>query len=648
MKRKINENLETSLKIDVVNLSNDFPELSVDKLAKELSDNLNVNIRKVEEEGTVFMIIDNVDMDTAIEEISDIIYTTDSSYDDIEEIKDILTNSIIDMEENETIIESINDFPEYDDIEDDWEDDDDWEDEDDPDWNHEREIMKADDLRDWERDSLLMSEDEEFDDDDALNDDCIGDECDEDIDECGQFDECDEIDDNEFECYESKRYRYRGNGIYEKKKECCPPRKHQAKKMVNLSESIKSSKLSIRDIVRSAKKTSKPLTEAVINRAIKKAKNEKIKAIKESLGTEKYNMIVKAMKSGKRYLYENKKINGKLISEYSNKELYDILKTVQEQINTLNKKLNSLNESSSLKEEISINEKLEIKQRLINILDEELTYRLTLKKLLKEENNLLEPLSVDPTKDDETAEESTEEKTAEDSTDDETEDSAAEESTEEETAEDSAEEDEEVELSRVVITVANQEAADELKASMVDAGIPEDAIEFESEEDESEEGESEEEGKSEEGEDESEEQKESLYYNKFKKLLEEDGDEDTEEPENAEGTEDAEGTEEPEDSEDSESDEAIKVVLTNTDYISDLADVLDNEYGITKDEFEEMIGGEIVEDEKSEDEESEDEESEDKSEDEEDKKDADKESSKGDDAIDAMTPEELDNLFGNN
>ena len=68
---------------------------------------------------------------------------------------------------------------------------------------------------------------------------------------------------------------------------------------------------------------------------------------------------------------------------------------------------------------------------------------------------------------------------------------------------------------------------------------------------------------------------------------------------------------------------------------------MDNEYGITKDEFEEMIGGEIIEDEDSDNEESDEDTSDDK-------EDSDEESSKGDEAVDAMTPEELDKLFGNN
>ena len=79
--------------------------------------------------------------------------------------------------------------------------------------------------------------------------------------------------------------------------------------------------------------------------------------------------------------------------------------------------------------------------------------------------------------------------------------------------------------------------------------------------------------------------------------------------------------------------------MTNTDYINDLADVLNNEYGITKEEFEEMIGGTIVDDASSDDEEGSDD-SEDDSED--------KPSTNGDDAVDAMSQEELDKLFGGN
>lgn len=201
------------------------------------------------------------------------------------------------------------------------------------------------------------------------------------------------------------------------------------------------------------------------------------------------------------------------------------------------------------------------------------------------------------------------------------------------------EEDEEVELSRVVITLANQEAADELKSSMVDAGIPEDSIEIETEEEPEGETEEESEGETEEGE--TEETAESLYINKFKKLLEDDeatedeGTEDNTEESNEESKDDSEESEE-------ESEENVKVILTNTDYINTLADVLDSEYGITKEEFEDMIGGEIVSDGSDEDSD----EDSDKEDEDSDKEDSENKSS-GDEAIDAMSPEELDKLFAN-
>ena len=51
--------------------------------------------------------------------------------------------------------------------------------------------------------------------------------------------------------------------------------------------------------------------------------------LKESLGTQKFNMICKAMKSGKKTLYSKKSINGKNITKYSSKELLELLNTVK-------------------------------------------------------------------------------------------------------------------------------------------------------------------------------------------------------------------------------------------------------------------------------------------------------------------------------
>ena len=483
-------------------------------------------------------------------------------------------------------------------------------------------------------DETYEDADEEFAGDDALND------------SDDEFDEC--MEDSEFECYESLNNRKLRNRrrLLEKKKGCCPPKK--GKKLVNLSEALKMRKagLTTRDIVRSAKKPY--LNESIISNAINKAKTEprndkkmklimkkkEIMQLKESLGAEKFNMICEAMKSGKKTLYSKKTINGKNITEYSAKELLELLNTVKKQHTNLMKSYKSLNESATKSTKRELRTAIENKERLMLILDEELTYRLTFKKLNKskaineDEENPLEPLSVDPTDGDDT---------------DETPDN-----------------DEEVELSRVVITVANQDAADELKQSLVDAGVPDDAIEFETDDEtddseDSDDTDSEADENSDENTDTDdtadETPNESLHYNKFKKLLEDDDPEsdkaDDSTDDNAKDGEDSDASSDDnsDDSSDSE-DKPIKVVLTNTDYVNDLADVLNNEYGISKEEFEEMIGGQIVDDSEDSDDSDESSDSDDDKSDDENKDD--KPSTNGDDAVDAMSQEELDKLFGGN
>ena len=467
------------------------------------------------------------------------------------------------------------------------------------------------------------------------------------------------MEDSEFECYESLNNRKLRNRrrLLEKKKGCCPPKK--GKKLVNLSEALKMRKagLTTRDIVRSAKKPY--LNESIISNAINKAKTEprndkkmklimkkkEIMQLKESLGAEKFNMICEAMKSGKKTLYSKKTINGKNITEYSAKELLELLNTIKKQHTNLMKSYKSLNESATKSTKRELRTAIENKERLMLILDEELTYRLTFKKLNKskaineDEENPLEPLSVDPTDGDDKNE------SGEDT--DETPDN-----------------DEEVELSRVVITVANQDAADELKQSLVDAGVPDDAIEFETDDetDDSEDSDDKDSDTDETSDDNSDENtdtddtadetpNESLHYNKFKKLLEDDDPEsdkaDDSTDDNTKDGEDSDTSSDDnsDDSSDSE-DKPIKVVLTNTDYVNDLADVLNNEYGISKEEFEEMIGGQIVDDSEDSDESDELSDSDDDKSNDESKED--KPSTNGDDAVDAMSQEELDKLFGGN
>lgn len=310
------------------------------------------------------------------------------------------------------------------------------------------------------------------------------------------------------------------------------------------------------------------------------------------------------------------------------------------------KSYKSLNESATKSTKRELRTAIENKERLMLILDEELTYRLTFKKLNKskaineDEENPLEPLSVDPT-DGDASDDNADTESGDDT--DETPDN-----------------DEEVELSRVVITVANQDAADELKQSLVDAGVPDDAIEFE-DDDETDDSEDSDDTDSEadENSDENtdtddtadETPNESLHYNKFKKLLEDDDPEsdtaDDSTDDNATDGDDSDASSDDKSDDDSDSeDKPIKVVLTNTDYVNDLADVLNNEYGISKEEFEEMIGGQIVDDSDDSDDSDESSDSDDDKSDDENKDD--EPSTNGDDAVDAMSQEELDKLFGGN
>lgn len=573
MRRKLNESFASRVSINLVELVRDYPELNgqLDKIAKELNETLpECEISKEEMNGSVYMIIDNVDPESIMD-----IFMDDYYIDDIAQYIEADDKEADEWDEE---------YPEYDEV--------DTEDE-----------LEECGSGDCFEDEDFLDEDEEL----LDNEEELLDNEDEFIEE-----------DDEFECYEAaKANMHRNRRLNEKKKGCCPPKKGR---MVNLSTALNQSR-HISSIVESARRTS--LNESIINKAMIKArksgKNNKLfekrrtlMEIKKQIGSAKFNTIVKALRERRSTLYTNKVINGKNMRKYSAKELLELLNTVKAQHTTLVASYKSLNESVTRSTRNELIKEIELKERLMNLIDEELTYRLILKKLIKEsDENPLEPLSTDPT-------EGNEEESSE----------GNDEETTEETEEESTEEtDEEVELSRVVITLASEEAANELKDTLVDAGIPEDALEIEEDSEDDEEDTSEEsETESEEETEETEETSESVHYNKFKKLLE---DEETEESEGSEETE-----EETEEESDEESEGAVKLILTDTDHINTLADVLNNEYGITKEEFEEMIGGEIVDEtEESEETEEETEEPSDKS-------------SSGDDAVDALSQEELDKLFG--
>lgn len=317
-----------------------------------------------------------------------------------------------------------------------------------------------------------------------------------------------------------------------------------------------------------------------VNKALDKigqvnpTKREEIDKLKKLM--DKVNDSVDAKKKS---LHENVQINGKSISKFSIQQLKDVM--------------NKLNESDAEKY-----------AKLINYLDEEITYRITLnrceakqaRKALLEARAYAKAKALNEAEDGSVSDEELQKMFGEPQG---SQESEGKEDTKKKGGEDNEEEEtEEVELTRIVITLKNQEAAEELKQACLDAEIPEDAIEIEEVKDEESEDKSAEEGEEnkEENAEESEEseENESYNYNNIRNLLFEGENEENSEDEesNEENSEDEEKSDE--DEEKPEEEANVKLILTNTDYAEKLADVLDKVYGITKEEFEEMIGGEIV------------------------------------------------------
>lgn len=318
-------------------------------------------------------------------------------------------------------------------------------------------------------------------------------------------------------------------------------------------------------------------------------KNSVSNDILEHLGREKTDMILNNLRQHKPYLYESIKINDKRIRSYSTDELLSLYKKVK------NKK-RTLNESNASRSALLKNNKI------FNILDEELTYRLCYEKYLNEDDENLPAASTDPFNsliNDETD-------TKGDST--------------------NPEDDEVVELSRIVITLQDDDAADKLKDYLTDEGISDTKIEIKPEGDESEE---------------TENTSESVYYKKMRYLFEDDEDADNAEDASTEDKEKPEGEEGGDESDDKKekSDDNsgnVQLILSDPseDDVEALKNVLVNKYGYTEEEFAETIGGEIV---TSDDEEGDD----DKSDEKEDKSDNKEEKSSGDEEADSIDPSEL-------
>lgn len=317
------------------------------------------------------------------------------------------------------------------------------------------------------------------------------------------------------------------------------------------------------------------------------------KSLKESV----YN----ALNAKKKSLHGKVSVNGQLLESMTNVQVSTLLTKVNAAKNKLvNKLSNSLNESVNTKNTIK-NEIVKL-TKLSNILDEENTYRTYATKygLINEDENqeagnsgefseedlanMFGAGQGEETKSDNETEEKTEEPKSDDAQSEDT-----------QSDEDSVEE---VELARIVITMQDKDAAEDLKTSCVNAGIPEDVIEItddtEDEPEENEEGETSTEDKEDDKDEASEETKdtnEGVKYSNLRRLFEADEESSEEKPEDAP----EENSDETNDG-DAESEGHTKFILTNTDYALQLSKVLDDVYGITKEEFEDMIGGEIVED----------------------------------------------------
>ena len=421
----------------------------------------------------------------------------------------------------------------------------------------------------------------------------------------------------------------RRHHLEEKKKGCCP--KHR--KFGKVFESLKAQDSKDQDKVDKSEKIIKMVLDDIESNtygeheameALKKlkAENNKLRKIKGTNGkmlciadikgtkkalkalaniTSKTNKEVtkfeaslnvkvqECLNNNKKCLHENVRINGKSLKEYSAVELKNIYKKVYESKKLLTLKLkNNLNESNSAN---NIKEMLNKKNQLLEYLDEEITYRTIRAKFLNEDND------SDNDSDNTISDEELQNMfggTGQDNNDNNEES--------DEKNDEESEETEEVELAKIVITLKDADALEALKQACLDADIPEDAFEIEGVEDEESEENSEDnseensEDEDKEKTDEDSEKNEAYQYENIMKLLFEDenSDNDSNDDSNDDSEDNSDENSDDDSKDDSEDESAIKFILINTDYAETLADVLDKRYGISKEEFEEMIGGEIM------------------------------------------------------
>ena len=429
--------------------------------------------------------------------------------------------------------------------------------------------------------------------------------------------------------FEKKNVAVKKNqtAVNEKKGGCCPPKKANVEKkvkkeykgdLVNLSEALHGThkrgvkpELKLNQIIDAI--AGCHIDESISARAIEKAKqNNKRVYLQEKLGAEVYNAVLESLENGTT-VHANKKINGKAVCEYSTDELKGLMEKASKQIEALEKKL-GLNEA----DDAELTKKIAHFKDAVKMIDEEISFR-EAKELLSEGDGI-EFKNINPNvsdddkkKDEKKDEEATVEGDGSDEVSDEDDAESTEDAESEDDKEQNPDEDEEVELASIIITLATKDDAEDLKADFIEAGIPEDAIELEEvaddddEDDNAEDGESEgettEETDTEDASEETEGDKateESVQFKGVKPLNEDDDNaDDAEETEDdsTEDTTDGDETEDGEKSEDEEAEKAWKVILVNTDYAKEAKDVLVDMWGMTEEEFNDMIGGDIVDDE---------------------------------------------------
>ena len=439
---------------------------------------------------------------------------------------------------------------------------------------------------------------------------------DEPLDECDGVSECDndECDDELGECSYPKYEDVKEcdsedvNECNEKKKDCCPKKKYVNENKISEIRKIRKQKPNVlvplkealsSDVKKTAKsevptvnaiidhlvgkKNTKSVSEAAINKAKKesgRSLNEGLEFLKEKLGEKLYNKICEAIKNDKKCLHENITINKKKLVEYTLDELKSIYEKALAQVKSLkSKSTDGLNEADANK----IQQNIMLKERLVKILSEEIEYRSAILEADEDEDKeFVEPMmNLDPNegkkKDDDDEKENDEEDADDDKSDD-------------------PDSDEEVEIGSIVITLASKQAAEDLKNDLISASVPEDVIEIEAVQETEEEDETSEEGAEEETENASDKEEKTEESLKFKgsKLNEEDEEEKEEDEEKSD--EKTEGENEEEDGEEEDEEGTFKVILVDTDYAPTLRDVLADRWGLSNEEFAEMIGGDIIED----------------------------------------------------